>query len=75
MAADGEPQCLFFQVGLFHQPVRQPAQQIQMRTAAFEAASPEPDVIGKQQRDAALAFMRQDQERFGIRPLHHGCSG
>src|SRR6266436_889809 len=45
-----------------------------MRPAAFESAGPEPDVIREQQRDAALAFMRKDKERFCIRPLHHGCS-
>src|SRR6516164_2682309 len=41
-----------------------------MGTAAFEAAGPWPEVIGEQQCDTALSLVREDEQRFGIRPLH-----
>ena len=71
VAAHDKAQRLFFEVGLLHQPVRQPAQQVEMRPAALVAARPQPDVIGQQQRDAAFALAREQQQRLVVRPLHH----
>jgi len=45
-AAHDEPQRFFLEIGLFHEPVRQASQQIEMRPAALVAARPQPDVIG-----------------------------
>ena len=53
-AAHDQAQRLFLEVGLLHQPVRQPAQQVEMRPAALVAARPQPDVVGEQQRRRGL---------------------
>ena len=59
VAAHQQAQRLLLEVGLLHQPVRQPPQQIDMRAAAFVAARPQPDVVGEKQRDAAFALARE----------------
>ena len=61
VALDLQTQRLFVEVGLLHQPVRRSPQQIEMRSAAFIAARPQPDMICQQQCDAALAKSRQQQ--------------
>ena len=65
--AHDQPQRLFLEIGLLHQPVRQPPQQVEMRPAALVAARPQPDVIGQQQRDAAFALAREQQQRLVFR--------
>ena len=65
---------LLFQIGLLHQPVRQPPQQVDMRSAALVAARPQPDVVGQEERDAAFAFARKQQQRLVVGPLHDGCA-
>ena len=52
MTADRQPQQFFLELRFLHQPMRKPAQQIEMRAAALEAARPEPQLIGQQQRHA-----------------------
>src|SRR5260370_31582574 len=52
--------------------MREAPQQVEMRPAALAAARPQPDVVGQQQRDAAFAFARQEQQRLVLRALHYG---
>ncbi len=66
MAFDLGAQRLFFEFRLFHQPMREPAQKIEMRPAALEAARPEPHLIGEKQPDPAFAFAREDEQRLRI---------
>ena len=54
---------LFLELGLFHHPMRQPAQQFELRPAALIAARPEPGLVGGHQRHAALAHAVEHQER------------
>ena len=68
---DLQPQRFFVQIGLLHQPVRHPPQQIEMRAAALIAARPQPDLVGQQQRDAAFAVARQQQQRLAVGAGHH----
>ena len=63
-------QRLLLEVGLLHQPVRQPAQQVDMRAAALVAARPQPGMVGEQQRDAALADAVQHQQRLVVGAVH-----
>src|SRR5262245_6941997 len=42
-----------------------------MRSAALVATRPQPDVVGQEERDAALALARKDQQRFAVGPIHH----
>src|SRR5438132_10898941 len=42
-----------------------------MRPAALVAARPQPDVVGQEKRNAALALARQDQQGLAVRPVHH----
>src|SRR6516165_5256451 len=72
VAAHRKAQRLLLEVGLLHQPMRQAPQQIEMRSAALEAARPQPDVIRQQHRDAALALARELQQRLAVGPLHQG---
>ena len=64
VAARGGAQRLFLEVRLLHQPMRQPAQEVDLRPAALEAARPQPGMVGQQQRDAALALPREDEQRL-----------
>ena len=57
------PQGLFLQRRLFQQPVRNMAQQLDMRPAAANAARPEPELIGEQHGHTALVLMRNHQQR------------
>ena len=41
------------------------------RAATFIAARPQPDLVREQQRDAAFALPRQQQERLAVRAFHH----
>ena len=65
LALHYQPQRFFLEIGLLHQPVRHPPQQVEMRPAAFIAARPQPDVIGQEQRDAAFALTR-DSTSIGL---------
>ena len=56
-------QPLLLEIGLLHQPVGHPAEEIGVRAAAIEAARPQPGVVGEQEGDAALALAIEDQER------------
>ena len=73
VAVHHDAQRFFFELGLLHQPMRQPPQQVEMRAAAFIAARPQPDVVGQQQRDAALLLAREHQQRLAVGPVHHAC--
>ena len=71
-------QVLLLELRLLHQPVREAAQQLGLRAAAFEAARPQPDLIGQQLRDAALADAVEDEQRLVVGAAHHGvaaCAG
>ena len=46
-----------------------------MRPAALEAARPQPDVVGKQEPDAAFAFAGQHQQGLAIRAFHDAGAG
>src|SRR5579883_2349833 len=63
LAARAGSDRLFFELRLLHQPMSQPAQKVEIRPAAFEAARPQPELVGEQQRDAALVDAREDQQR------------
>ena len=69
-AVDLESQRFLVEIGLLHQPVRHASQQVEMRPAAFIAARPQPDVVRQQERDAALALPRQQQQRLAVRAFH-----
>ena len=60
-------QRLFLEFGLLHHPVRQPAQQFELRPAALVAARPEPGVIRRQQRHPPLADPVEHQQRPVVR--------
>ena len=67
-------QSLLFELRLFHQPMRQAAQQFGFRPAAFEAARPQPALVRQQFRHAALADAVEHQERLVAGPAHHGLA-
>ena len=67
----GAAQHLLLELGLLHQPVREPAQQLELRAAALEAAAPEPGLVRAEHRDPALALAGEHQERPPVRALHH----
>ena len=58
------PQGLLFQFRLLHQPMREPAQKIKVRTAALETARPKPHLVGEEKRHPALAFPRENEQRL-----------
>ena len=70
-AFGGRDEPLLFEIGFFHQPVRESSQQIGMRAAAVVAARPQPCMIGCEQGNAALAFAVEDQKRLIFRAAHH----
>ena len=73
-ALGGGDQPLLLEVGLLHQPVRQPAQQVGMRPPALEAARPQPRLIRRQQRDATLALAVEHQQRPVLGARQHGAA-
>jgi hypothetical protein len=74
-AFGAQDQPLFLKVRLFHQPMRKLAQQIEMRAAALKTARPEPDVIGEEQRNAALVLAAEHQQRSIRRTAHDRRAG
>jgi hypothetical protein len=64
IAIDCGTQVVLLQIGLFHQPIGKPAQQLGLRAAALMAARPQPDLIRQQQCDAALADAIEQQKRL-----------
>src|SRR5262245_18237997 len=70
LAAARRFQRLFLEVGLLHQPMREPAQEVSVGPAALIAARPEPSMVREQERDAALAALADDEKRLVFRALH-----
>src|SRR5262249_58613730 len=70
-----DAQRLFFEVWLLHRPVREPPQQVEVRSAALVAARPQPDVVGEKERHAAPALARAHPERTAARASEHGGGG
>ncbi len=73
-SARGGDEALLLEIRLLHQPVREPAQEIGVRAAAFIAARPQPGVVRSQQRHAALALAIENEERLILGALHHGAA-
>ena len=44
---------------------------LRLRAAALVAARPQPDLVGQEQRHAALADMIQHQQRLAVGGFHH----
>ena len=69
------PQRLLLQFRLFHQPVREAAQKIEIRAAAVVVARPEPHLIAQKQADAPLVDAREHQKRLVVGAVHHRLAG
>ena len=68
----GGAQRLLLEVGLLHQPVGEPARQVEVGAAVLVAARPQPDLVAQHQGDAALVLARQHQQRPVVGAGHHG---
>ena len=67
-------QGLFLEFRLLHQPMRETAQQIEMRAAAVDSRAPTATSGRQQQRDAALALAREHEQRLVLALQHAGAA-
>ena len=71
LSARGGAQRFFLEFGLLHEPVREAAQQFEMRPAVLVIARPQPDLVRQHEADAALALAREQQQRAILDAGHH----
>src|ERR1051326_5388745 len=74
IALDRRPEIVLFEIRLLHQPVRKPPQQFGLRPAAFEAARPQPHLIGQELRHPPFADPVENQQRVAMLAAHHSSA-
>ena len=70
VAARRRPQVLGLEVGLLHQPMRHAAQQFGLRSAALEAARPQPHVVGHELGHPPAVDLIEQQDGPSLGALH-----
>ena len=66
---------LFFECRLFHQPMGEPPEEVEIGTAVIVAPRPQPGVIGQKKRHPPFLLAAQDQERQIVGARHQRRPG